>query len=225
MMKRYLALTLTALLLSSLLLSGNCQDDDIEDIDVVEEEKAFLIVRKNVLDREKVVVGLPVTVEIEVHNAGTSSALDVEVEDEAWPSPMFKHGDGSLKWETPRLPAGATKKFSYTISPLSAGFYSSRPARVTYRDVPDATEPRVGTSSSPHFNILTGFQRYVQTGLLAGSYLTLGQMRTVADWRNVSIVLGLLVAVFGGRHVYKNVTDARAKSLYQRSLEEVNKWK
>jgi hypothetical protein len=58
-----------------------------------------------------------------------------------------------------------------------------------------------------------------------GSYLTLGQMKTVSDWRNVAIVLGLLVAIFGGRSVYKNVTDARAKSLYQRSLEEVNRWK
>jgi hypothetical protein len=70
-MKRYLALTLTALLLSSLVISGRCQDDEIEDIEVVEEEKAFLIIRKNVIDREKVVVGKSVTVEIEVHNAGT----------------------------------------------------------------------------------------------------------------------------------------------------------
>ena len=60
---------------------------------------------------------------------------------------------------------------------------------------------------------------------LQGSYLTLGQMKTVTDWRNVSIVLAVLVAVFGGRFAYKNVSDARAKSLYQRSLEEVNKWK
>jgi len=70
-MRRYLAVALAALLLSSLVLSGNCQDDDIEDIEVVEEEKAFLLIRKNVVDREKVVVGQSVTVEIEVHNAGT----------------------------------------------------------------------------------------------------------------------------------------------------------
>ena len=47
------------------------QDDEIEDIEVVEEEKAFLIVRKNIVDREKIVVGKSVTVEIEIHNAGT----------------------------------------------------------------------------------------------------------------------------------------------------------
>lgn len=70
-MRRYLALALTAVLLSSIALTGKCQDDEIEDIDIVEEEKAFLLIRKNVVDKEKVVVGKSVTVEIEVHNAGT----------------------------------------------------------------------------------------------------------------------------------------------------------
>ena len=70
-MRRYLALALTAVLLSSIALTGRCQDDEIEDIDIVEEEKAFLLIRKNVVDKEKVVVGKSVTVEIEVHNAGT----------------------------------------------------------------------------------------------------------------------------------------------------------
>ena len=70
-MRRYLAFALTAVLLSSILLTGKCQDDEIEDIDIVEEEKAFLLIRKNVVDKEKVVVGKSVTVEIEVHNAGT----------------------------------------------------------------------------------------------------------------------------------------------------------
>ena len=62
---------LAALLISCLVLSSQGQEDDIEDIEVVEEEKAFLIVRKNIVDREKVVVGKSVTVEIEIHNAGT----------------------------------------------------------------------------------------------------------------------------------------------------------
>jgi hypothetical protein len=31
-----------------------------------------------------------------------SSALDVKVQDEAWPHQMFKHEEGSLSWETPR---------------------------------------------------------------------------------------------------------------------------
>lgn len=62
---------LTAVLISCLLLGARAQDDEIEDIEVVEEEKAFLIVRKNIVNREKVVVGKSITVEIEVHNAGT----------------------------------------------------------------------------------------------------------------------------------------------------------
>ena len=33
-----------------------------------------------------------------------SSALDVEVQDEAWPAPMFQHGEGSLNWKTDRSP-------------------------------------------------------------------------------------------------------------------------
>ncbi len=70
-MARSKCLLLGLLLFSCLHLPALGQDDEIEDIEVVEEEKAFLIVRKNVVDREKVVVGKAITVEIEIHNAGT----------------------------------------------------------------------------------------------------------------------------------------------------------
>lgn len=70
-MVRYRSLLLAALVLSCYSLAALGQEDEIEDIEVVEEEKAFLIVRKNVVDREKVVVGKAITVEIEIHNAGT----------------------------------------------------------------------------------------------------------------------------------------------------------
>lgn len=74
-MAKIKSLLLAALLISCVILPAFAQDDEIEDIEVVEEEKAFLIVRKNILDREKVVVGKSVTVEIELHNAGTRSVL------------------------------------------------------------------------------------------------------------------------------------------------------
>ena len=70
-MVRHRSLLLAALILSCLTVAAVGQDDEIEDIEVVEEEKAFLIVRKNIVDREKVVVGKAITVEIEIHNAGT----------------------------------------------------------------------------------------------------------------------------------------------------------
>ena len=70
-MVKYRSLLLTALILSCLTVAAVGQEDEIEDIEVVEEEKAFLLVRKNIVDREKVVVGNAITVEIEIHNAGT----------------------------------------------------------------------------------------------------------------------------------------------------------
>ncbi len=42
-----------------------------------------------------------------------------------------------------RVPAGSTAKFSYTVNPLIAGFYSARPAKITYRAFPDAPEKTV----------------------------------------------------------------------------------
>ena len=42
-----------------------------------------------------------------------------------------------------RVPAGSTAKFSYTVSPLVAGFYSARPAKIIYRAFPDAPEKTV----------------------------------------------------------------------------------
>lgn len=60
---------------------------------------------------------------------------------------------------------------------------------------------------------------------LQGSYISLGSLRTTSDWRNVAIVATLLIGAVGGQAVYKNYTGARKKSLYQKTLEEVNKWK
>lgn len=61
--------------------------------------------------------------------------------------------------------------------------------------------------------------------MMQGSYMTLGSLRTASDWRNVGIVAAVLLFAVGGQAIYKNVSGARKKSLYQRTLEEVNKWK
>ena len=62
---------LLAIIASSLFAASYGQEDEIEDIEVVEEEKAFLLVRKTIVNREKIVVGKLATVEIQIHNAGT----------------------------------------------------------------------------------------------------------------------------------------------------------
>ena len=71
-MRRALLLTCLAAILATQLLGGYCQEDEveIEDVDEIEEEKAFLLTRKSILDKE-VVVGRNTTVQIEVYNAGT----------------------------------------------------------------------------------------------------------------------------------------------------------
>lgn len=68
---RLISLTVLSLIATSFIVTSYGQEDEIEDIEVVEEEKAFLLVRKNIVDREKIVVGKLATVEIQIHNAGT----------------------------------------------------------------------------------------------------------------------------------------------------------
>ena len=66
------ALALLALLLVAGSRLSFAQDDEVVDVvEEVEEEKAFLILRKSVVDREHIANGVPFTVEIEIHNAGT----------------------------------------------------------------------------------------------------------------------------------------------------------
>ena len=61
--------------------------------------------------------------------------------------------------------------------------------------------------------------------LLQGSYITLGSLKSGTDWRNVGIVAIVLLLAVGGQAIYKNISGARKQSLYQKTLEEVNKWK
>ena len=71
-MRKQTATVLSALLLASYLIGGCCQDEDpeIEDEEDFVEEKAFLLTRKSIVDKD-IVVGKNLTVQIEIHNAGT----------------------------------------------------------------------------------------------------------------------------------------------------------
>lgn len=71
-MRRALLWACLASILAAQFLVGRCQDEEveIEDVEDVEEEKAFLLTRKSIVEKE-VVVGRNITVQIEVYNAGT----------------------------------------------------------------------------------------------------------------------------------------------------------
>lgn len=71
-MARKSSIFLAALLLAACISTAFCEDD-IEDVEDIEEEKAFLVTRKSIADKE-LVVGKNLTVQIEVHNAGTRCA-------------------------------------------------------------------------------------------------------------------------------------------------------
>lgn len=72
LMRSPLLFACVALLLSSTLIAVRCQEDEVEidDIEDIEEEKAFLLTRKSIVD-EEIVVGRNTTVQIEINNAGT----------------------------------------------------------------------------------------------------------------------------------------------------------
>lgn len=74
-MRRYATLLLLGLLLSVGFHATCGEEDDIVDVEEVEEEKAFLILRKSIVERENLVKGIPFAVDIEIHNAGSRCKL------------------------------------------------------------------------------------------------------------------------------------------------------
>ena len=56
---------------------------------------------------------------------------------------------------------------------------------------------------------------------LQGSYMSLGMLNTVADWRNAGIAVFVILTAFGASTGYSKISEATSDRRRQRALEEL----
>mmetsp|Transcript_35736 Transcript_35736/g.63731 ORF Transcript_35736/g.63731 Transcript_35736/m.63731 type:complete len:230 (-) Transcript_35736:247-936(-) len=190
------------------------EEDDYED-----EERAFLLVKKSVVE-ENVVQGQNFTVRLDLFNVGTTSALKVKIEEMELPE-QLQLQSGALTGEIERISAGATAVWEYVVVSDSAGHFVAPPASVTYQADSDADSIQAAQSTIFASAILSPTQKNINLALKAGSYMSLGLLNTVSDWSNTAIAVGALTFVIGGNWAYTKVKTSSADRRRQRALEEL----
>lgn len=195
--------------------------EDAED-DYAEIDRAFLVVRKYFKD-EYAVQGRNLTVHLELFNAGTATANDVNIVDAAAPE-GFTLLEGSLEVAIGKVDVGGTASASYVLVPTKGAFGAEfAPATVTYRAEFDGTDKQTAKSTAAGIYVLTPAQQLQRYALIAGSYATLGIVHSTTQWRNLLIVGVLLAAVFGGSSFHKGLTAKKAERSRKAALAELEK--
>ncbi|CAL8465327.1 g4862 [Coccomyxa elongata] len=222
-------MALAALLLISSLALSRADDagigvSDDEETEEVEDQGPHLVARK-FLPGKDLVVGRNSTVAIELYNAGNSAAYEVVVRDGEWQAEYFEFDPASMVDTVDRIPAGGTARVEFTVIPLKTGAGVISPAKITYKAEEDASKVQNAYSTTLRLSIITPFNVFVTRALRWGSYATLGQFKTLEQWRNALIITAVLALVGGGFWVYTSVSESRKRQIYQKALDEVEKMK
>eukprot|EP00884_Botryococcus_braunii_P009062 jgi/Botrbrau1/18157/Bobra.53_1s0027.1 len=230
--RRVLALALSGVLLFACIGAtiGEEPETDVEDIEDAaepEEERAFLVIRKYI-DEKEVVTGKNYTLNIDLYNAGSGPAFTVKLADSQLTAP-FETLDGPTTATYERIASGQTVSFSYIIvadnSPLPSPYVRLQPAMAEYLPAGDATTPQVVYSTSPWLIVISPTEKRIQAALKAGTYVSGGLITSLDGWKYVGIVGVLLSLGLGGKAVVDAFQEARKQNQYKKALAEVEKMK
>lgn len=230
--RQVLAFALCGVLLFACIGAGSGEEpetdvEDIEDVVEPEEERAFLLIRKYIEEKE-VVTGKNYTLKIDLYNAGSGPALHVKLEDSQLTAP-FETADGPTSATYERIAAGQTVSFSYNIvadrSPKTGPFVRLQPAMAEYLPAENTATSQVVFSTSPWLIVVSPTEKRIQAALKAGTYLSGGLVTSLDGWKYVGIVGVLLSSALGGKAVADAFQDARKKNQYKKALAEVEKMK
>lgn len=193
--------------------------DDAEDDEYGDAERALLVVRKTVAE-DLAVQGRNVTVHLDIFNAGSSSAADVQLHDTLPAEASLL--EGSLTTSFRRVAAGSHAKHSYVIV-FNEGKVGAQlpPAKVTYRPDTESTETQIGLSSVAELHVLTPVQQITRYALMAGRWASLGLATTTTDWRNIAIAVVLIGGLLGGNVGYKAFNSNQTTRKRARALREL----
>nr|AFK38420.1 unknown [Lotus japonicus] len=117
------ALILLSIVASLLLCSHASSSSDVPFI--VAHKKASLNRLKSGAER--------VSVSIDIYNQGSSTAYDISLADDTWPSDLFSiiSGSTSKSWE--RLDAGGILSHTFELEAKTKGVFSGQPAVIKFR--------------------------------------------------------------------------------------------
>lgn len=197
-------------------------EDAEDDEDYSEAEKAHLIVRKY-FKEDMGVQGRNLTVHIDVYNAGTVTAKDVQLND-AEISEDFTLLDGSISASLGKIDAGSSVQHSYVLVPNKGSFgLRFEPAAVTYIAEIDTNDKQKTRSSSPGLYIQTPAEQIQYYMIVAGRYATLGMVQTPGQWRNLAIVFFVAFVAVGGNSAINSIKQTRSDRSRARALQELEK--
>lgn len=117
--------------------------------------------------------------------------------------------------------------FSYDVVATAGGRAVQLPRASVSYTVSDGGKDarRAGSSSAAVLYVETGLELAVRRALTAGSYATLGLLRTPEQWRSVAVVAVLFAVVFGGSTVFGKTKEAAASSRRSKALAALEKEK
>lgn len=202
-----------------LLAPAISQDDGAEEDDYEDEERAFLLVKKAVMD-DVVVQGRNFTVQLTFYNAGSNSAKNIKIKEAPLPAEL-ELVSGSLEGEIKALNPGKTATWTYSVVATSAGHFVAPPCSISYQASDDADSIQETVSTIFSAAILSASQKNLNTALKAGSYLSLGMLNSVNDWRNAGIAVTVVVFAYLANASYSKLSEASSDRRRQRAIEEL----
>lgn len=204
------------------------EEDDEYAVEEEEEEeedtaKAMLVVRKWLKD-DTIVEGGELVVRITIYNQGTSTAGEIRVKDN-FPEDKFTLKEGSKTLFTlERLSAGSEETFEYLLLPKSTGPAALDRAKVNYLLTTDGKpQKQICRSSTATALILTTQDNIIRSILVAGSYATLGTLKTTRQWQTFGGLLLVIVILVGGNWAWVNYSTARKNRQRERALKALQK--
>jgi len=122
-------------------------------------ENARLLVSKNILN-VYLVQDKDLTVQYDVYNIGSSSAIDTELTDKSFTPEEFDvvHGSLSVKWQ--RIGPGSNVTHVVILRPKRAGQFNFTAADLSYLPSDSATERQYAYTSAPGEGGVVNFKDY-----------------------------------------------------------------
>ncbi|KAJ7562454.1 hypothetical protein O6H91_03G069600 [Diphasiastrum complanatum] len=158
-------------------------------------DKAFLIAHKKADLKRSKGGSERITVSIDLHNVGATTAYDISLNDDTWPTEFFKLSIGNISASWDKLEVGGSLSHTFVLESKVKTVFNGPPAVVKYR---------VAAKSA--------LQEALSTPLLELDVLSDKAAELKLDWK-LAVKYGPLAAVLTivGLFVYLLVSPAKSK--------------
>eukprot|EP00741_Cyanophora_paradoxa_P005248 tig00000865_g5088.t1 len=153
-------------------------------------DPGWLVVQKNAISKEAV-IGREFVLQYNVFNIGSSTVLDVGINDEeAWPAEQWELVNGTLSTSWEKIAPGGNVSHTIALRAKEAGKHKPTPARVIYRPALKAKEQTGFSSTLPAFDIETVAEFERRTSLF------------LFEWGVFLVMAGVALAAPGSVYMY-----------------------